>query len=181
MSTHDAKAAILEARARKLSLRGADVRRNPWADVVLVEAGSSIFGIASSDLRAVVAATPITPLPGLPPFMLGVASVRGDLLSVIDLTELRGKGRVGHASLFAVVESGTRALAISVSSLLGFRTIDASEIETSLSDGQGEDGFTKAVTRDLVIVIDVPRLIQSGRLLVGARDESLAKSGEAGE
>ena len=179
MSTPQAKAAILEERARKLAQRdtGSAVR-SPWAEVVVMEAGSSTFGVPSTELRVVVAATPITPLPGLPPFMLGVAHVRGELLSVIDLTELRGVGRIGHAPLFAVVEVEARALAISVSSVLGFRTIHASELEPSLLHEQGEDSFTKAVTKDLVIVIDVPRLLRSDRLIVGASGGSSSASGE---
>ena len=158
---------ILRERAEKLAARATGLSpRRIWERVVLIEIGRDQFGVAATDLRTVVPATTITPLPGLPSFMLGITSIRGELMSVIDPAELRGNGRTGHSELFAVIESEGRAVAIGVERVLGFRDIFEDELQPRLLGRDAEQGFTKAVTKDLVSVLDVARLYSHGRLLV---------------
>ena len=99
--------------------------------------------------------------------MLGVSAVRGELVSVIDLAELRGAGRTGTSAFYALVEHSGRSLALCFNNLLGIRSVFADEIAADLLTPEFVASFTRAVTRDFVRLIDVPRLLQSERLTVG--------------
>jgi purine-binding chemotaxis protein CheW len=165
---HIDKQAILRARAEALAARGTQaVTRNVYERIVLIEAGSERYGLPLTQLREIALATSVTPLPGTPHFMPGVSAVRGEIMSVVDLAELRGHGRTGNAAYFAVVEVSGRVLALWFSNLLQMRDV----FEDELID-VGDDlarSFVRAVTRDRTLILDLPRLVASERMLVGKR------------
>lgn len=168
--THDSrKVAILEERARKLAERNVVAApRTLRTRVVVVEAGRESYGFAVENLREIVKATPITPLPGLPAFIAGIATVRGDLLSVIDLAELHGRGKTGNSDYFALVESSRGAVAMRIESVLGFRDVFEDEIAETLTSVEEATGLVHVVTKDFVSLVDVEPLLASERLLVGS-------------
>ena len=47
-----------------------------------------IYGVSSKTVSEVAASLPITPLPNSPNWLLGLANLRGDIISVIDLRKL---------------------------------------------------------------------------------------------
>jgi purine-binding chemotaxis protein CheW len=166
--TQSDKQAILKARAEALAARGTQtVTRNVYERIVLIEAGSERYGLPLTQLREIALATSVTPLPGLPDFMPGVSAVRGEILSVVDLAELRGHGRTGNATYFAVVEVSGRALALWFRNLLQMRDVYEDEL-IDLGDELART-FVRAVTRDRTHILDVPRLLASERMLVGKR------------
>jgi purine-binding chemotaxis protein CheW len=56
----------------------------------LVRAGSSQFGIFADEIAAIVVWRQLTPLPHAPKAVLGVVSVQGRMLTVLDLASLSG-------------------------------------------------------------------------------------------
>jgi purine-binding chemotaxis protein CheW len=57
------------------------------------------YAIAIDYLKRIVWAGDITPVPGVPPYLLGVVNLRGDIISVVDLGQLLGlKARAASAS-----------------------------------------------------------------------------------
>ena len=56
----------------------------------LVRAGTSQFGVFADQIATIVAWRPPTPLPNAPKAVLGVVSVQGRMLTVIDLASLPG-------------------------------------------------------------------------------------------
>ena len=61
--------------------------------------GQERYAFPSSYVREVFPLTEITPLPGLPPYILGVVNVRGRILSVMDIRRLLDFGNVGLTNL----------------------------------------------------------------------------------
>jgi purine-binding chemotaxis protein CheW len=168
MSHDPQKQALLDERARKLATRQTlAAPRELLERVTVIEAGGESYGLALGQLREIARATPIAPLPGLPSFMLGVTAIRGELVSVIDLAELRGSGRTGNSAFYAVIEDSGRCLALCFSSVLGIRSVFADEIATDLLTHEFVENFTRAVTRDYVRLLDIDRLLHSERLIVG--------------
>lgn len=55
--------------------------------------GGEAFAIQSGLVHEVVRTPPITPLPGAPPFLIGVAAHRGEVVAVVDLARLLGRGQ----------------------------------------------------------------------------------------
>ena len=160
------KQAILRARAEALLARGTETTtRRVYERIVLIEAGSERYGLPLSQLREIALATRVTALPGLPDFMPGVSAVRGEIISVVDLAELRGHGRTGNATYFAVVEVSGRALALWFSNLLQMRDVFEDEL-IEMGDDLAQT-FVRAVTQDRTIILDLKRLMASERILVG--------------
>jgi purine-binding chemotaxis protein CheW len=48
----------------------------------------NVYGINSKSVAEVTGSLPVTPLPGVPEWLSGVANLRGDLISIIDLRKL---------------------------------------------------------------------------------------------
>lgn len=169
MTADPRKARILEDRARKLAERGAAVApRALRLRVVLVEAGRESYGFPVGSLREIVHATPVTQLPGLPAFIPGIASVRGELMSVVDLAELHGRGKTGDSAYFAILESSRGSVAVRIETVIGFRDVFEDEIAETLTTVQEDTGLTHVVTKDFVSLLDVDQLLSSERLIVGA-------------
>lgn len=62
---------------------------NPIGDkYVIFHLDDKIYGINSKNVAEVTGSLPVTPLPGVPEWVSGIASLRGDLISVIDLRKL---------------------------------------------------------------------------------------------
>src|SRR6266478_5210710 len=81
----DKKRKILEARARLLA-REPDVL-SPASQLHVVEfvLAHEKYGVESSYVREVHPLIDLAPLPCTPPFILGIANVRGQVLSVMDI------------------------------------------------------------------------------------------------
>ena len=168
MTDDERKARLLRERARKLADRDEDVApRRVRSRVVVVESGRESYGLPVASVREIVKASPIAPMPGLPAHVPGVAAVRGELVSVVDLGELVGHGRTGTGAFFAVVESPRGTLALRVETVVGIRDVHEDEIAEALGEDSRPDAFVAAYTRDFVGLVDVTSLLADERLVVG--------------
>jgi len=71
----------------------------------------------------------VQPLAGIPPFVLGVAIIRGDPTPVVDVGQLVGVAR-GDPTRFVTMKVADRAVAIAVDSVLGVRSLPAASLLT---------------------------------------------------
>lgn len=62
--------------------------------LLVVEGGSSLFGVDAPLVREIVSARALTRLPGAPPYVRGLLNVRGTLVTVVDLAHLMAVGTV---------------------------------------------------------------------------------------
>jgi chemotaxis signal transduction protein len=147
---------ILERRASRLAGDGLDgVRRTVAVQAAVVSVGTQRIAIPAEDLREIVPLPDVTPLPALPPWLLGITQVRGELLGVVDLASIVGMSGE-RAAMMAIVGGSGGPLGLAVQSVLGFRDIHVDELSKEL--GEGAQRLFRAVTRDLVAVLDVRRL-----------------------
>jgi chemotaxis signal transduction protein len=72
-----------------VNLSEADSANRPGRKVQLVSAGESQFGIFAENISAIVGWREPTPLPYAPKSVLGVVSIEGRMLTVLDLTRLQ--------------------------------------------------------------------------------------------
>jgi purine-binding chemotaxis protein CheW len=117
----------------------------------------------------------LVPLPGTPPFVLGVTSVRGQILSVIDLKkffELPDKG-LTDLNKVIVVRADVMEFGILADAILGTRSIPLAEIQPSLATLTGiRSDYLRGVTKDRLVVLDAARIVSDQRIIV--REESMA-------
>jgi purine-binding chemotaxis protein CheW len=156
---------ILEARAQRLARR--IDRHTPQSEVELVAfaIGGERYAIASPFVRRVVAYAAATPLPGLPPHLLGIVNAGGHLVPVIDLPALLG-------GIGVPPRPGLRSL------MLGSGRVDfavLTEPDTSIlrlsedalgAEQPGHDPVIRCVCADALIVLDGAALLSDPRLFI---------------
>jgi purine-binding chemotaxis protein CheW len=165
MTSDSETKSILDARAAQLAVALVDSGRSSGEfEVAACTVGSEKFGFPVKHLREIVPLPTVTRLPNAPPWMLGIAQVRGTLLSVVDLARLctvRGQSVPRH---LAVVQAAQGPIGFTVDDVLACRSVSSSMLE---SEGQRTDHRALlGVTRDLLVVLDVPKLLASPELLV---------------
>ncbi|WP_437752410.1 chemotaxis protein CheW [Sorangium sp. So ce1389] len=147
---------ILRRRAERLAAaREGEADRRIAAQVALVGVGAHRYGIPVDSLREIVPLPDVTSLPGLPPWLLGIANVRGELLGVVDLATVLG-ATVERASAMAIVAGAGGPLGLAVQSVIGFREVYEDELSAEL--GADPHRPFRAMTRDFVALLDVTRL-----------------------
>jgi purine-binding chemotaxis protein CheW len=164
--------AILQKRARDLAKPPAtedDTVR--MVEIVEFTLGPEHYAFPSSVVREVFHLTEITPLPSLPPFVLGVTNVRGRILSVVDLRRLLEFGEMGLTNLnrAIILSSSGMEIAVLADEVLGVYESDSDKWQKSLPTLVGKrEAYLGGVTKDRVVVIDAEKMLQSKDLLVGA-------------
>lgn len=104
--------------------------REANAAVLSVRLGGMTVGLLASDVREVVRAVAITPLPGAPPIIEGVVNVRGAIVPVVDMRRRFGLAtRAPDADEFLVMlDAGGRAIAMRVDDVDDLVAVGAAEI-----------------------------------------------------
>lgn len=156
-----ARRALLEERARKVAARSHEgERRELLAEVVAVRRGREVWGFPLSSVRE-VRKLKLCTLPGLGGAIQGLVHLRGEAVSVVDLEALTGSpAPATHGQeLLAVLVQGRRgSLGVRVDGVVGRRAVFSDECDGA-ADGDKRHDFVTAVTRDLLAVIDVERLL----------------------
>jgi purine-binding chemotaxis protein CheW len=71
----------------------------------------------------------VEPIAGMPPFVRGVAVIRGVLVPVVDLGALLGTGLSGAVTRFVTLRLDQRQVAVAVDAVLGVQEVDRSRLE----------------------------------------------------
>lgn len=168
-SESDRRERILRERAERLAVAPATVERELVVQVAVVLVGDEQVGVPVRYLREIVRVPPITPLPGLPEGLIGVALVRGEILSVIDLAPWIGAKPSTQRSCLVVLEGPSGPLGALADKSLGFRGVYADELTTDLGvSTSSERSCVSRRTRDLCAILDTGKLLADPRLCVGA-------------
>lgn len=163
---------ILEQRAEKLAqATDTETQREVAETVVVVTAGPETFGLPIRGVREIMRAPKVARLELPKPWLMGIAQVRGEVVSVIDLPRLLGVGTLRTRNpLLALVEGPPGQLGVLFDEVVDVREIYRDEVS---SDTLLRERFaTKPIlgaTRDLVVIIDTGRLFSSDDVVVDLR------------
>jgi purine-binding chemotaxis protein CheW len=168
----DDKKRLLKERARTLAQEDVQVYAGlQYLEVVEFRLAGEVYGIETSYIREVYPLKELVPIPGTPPFFLGITSVRGQILSVIDIKrffDLPDKG-LTELDKVVIVRSGEVELGIRADVVLGMRSIPRGDIQPSLPTLIGvRDKYLRGVTKDAVIILDIQKLLADENLIVQA-------------
>lgn len=126
--------------------------------------GGEHFGVELSGVHEVVDAPLLSHVPEMPPTVLGVAAVRGELITVYDPRPLLTPGGVnapaGAALLFTL---GDRRIALAVDDVIDAIVIDDETVRPA-NGLDGGDRLVRGLVRrgaDLIVVLDVEALAES--------------------
>jgi purine-binding chemotaxis protein CheW len=169
------KHAILQARARALAQKPTqEVISNDLIDVIEFNLGSEIYAIEFAFVRKIYILKDYTPLPGTPNFVLGVMNVRGQIISLVDLSKffnipIKGLGELNKVIIIhnEAMEFGILADAIIGARQISLRAIQALPLTVT---GIGAE-YLKGVTAERVIVIDAERILGDKKIVVDDESE----------
>ena len=161
---------ILKARARALAREPvrADAAQE-FLDIIEFRLASETYGIESAFVREVHPLKDFTPLPGTPPFVLGIVNVRGQIVSVVDLKRffsLPDKG-LGELNKVIIIRDDRMEFGILADAILGTYSIPLEAIQPPLPTVTGIGAeYLKGVTGDRVIILDADRILGDEKIVV---------------
>jgi len=161
---------ILKARAKDLGHESRG-RKEPEETIEVVEflLANEKYGIESNYVREVYPLKELTPLPCTPPFVLGIISVRGQILSVIDIKkffDLPEKG-LGDLNKVIIIHNEKMEFGILADVILGTLSIPLNEVQASLptlTDIRAK--YLKGVAKDRLVILDGEKLLADKKLIV---------------
>lgn len=131
---------------------------------------AAVYGINVFKVAEVIPMPPLTPVPGSHMHVLGLASVRGRMIPVIDLRRAIGGSAVGDAPYLIVTEFNRRIQGFCVTGVRRIVNVDVAEVAPPPQQ-TADDDYLTAVTRvdeRLVQIIDVERVLAD---VIGATSE----------
>lgn len=147
----------------------------PEREVFALRVGGDRFAVETTLVHEIVRMPLVTPLPAMPPFVLGVCAHRGDVLPVVDLSRLLGRGeaRRDGRSRIAIAKVDGYVVAFLVDSVEGLVKLLESSIQpTPLGASQSGAEYLGGVASDdlgSIALLDLHRLVRSahGRVAGG--------------
>jgi len=161
---------ILKARARALAREPKpDGAAQEFLDIIEFRLASETYGIESAFVREVHPLKDFTPLPGTPPFVLGIVNVRGQIVSVVDLKRffsLPDKG-LGELNKVIIIRDDRMEFGILADAILGTYSIPLEAIQPPLPTVTGIGAeYLKGVTEDREIILDAAKILGDEKIVV---------------
>jgi purine-binding chemotaxis protein CheW len=167
--TPDATREILKARARELARLTGEDEDPVTLEVLEFRLSHETYAIEISWIAETYPLRDLTPLPGTPPFVLGIINVRGRILSVIDIRvffDLPLKG-LTNLNKVIILQSGEMEFGILADEIIGTRSIPLAELQTPLPTLTGiREEYLKGVTREQMAILDGLKLLADKNLIV---------------
>lgn len=144
-------------------------------EVLVFEVGSQKYGLPTADVRELVRAVAITPLPGAPAVIEGVVDVRGRVLPVLGV---RARFRLPPKALdlsdhFIVASAGPRGVILRVDRATHLALVDEASVQSPETLGPG-GAYLAGVARledGLVLIQDLTTFLSAAE--AASLDEAL--------
>lgn len=137
--------------------------------IVVFRLGQEEYGLPIDQIKEVVITPTITRMPQTPPFVQGVANIRGNVIALLDLETKFGLQRnndsVHSGNRYTlVIESEEFKMGILVREVPNTLSISSADIESSIfiNDQQSEQAYITGIVKldkRLVIMIDIFKVI----------------------
>lgn len=133
------------------------------ARMCLLSLGGELFAVDLRHVREVFEPEAVTPVPGMPAILVGVANLRGMVMPLADLRPSLGMTLSGEQKYAVVVRHEQRQVGILIDTVPEIRTIRSEDLVSAASRGLEEtrpfvSGLAKIDAR-MSSVMDVPRLL----------------------
>lgn len=140
------------------------MREEARKPLLSVHAGGHHAGIPLASVREIMRPLPITSVAGAPPFVLGLAVIRGVSIAVVDLGALLGEaGERMPFGRFVRLELGARSVALAVQAVTGLVEVTPASLAAMpplLSRAAGKLVETLALEDgELLLVLETARLV----------------------
>jgi purine-binding chemotaxis protein CheW len=168
---------VLEQRAALLArVPSSDQRPQARLELLCFQLGAQRCAIEMRFVNEVQKPLPITRLPGAPAHLLGITSLRGEILPVFDVRELLQAGHAERSEAARVLVLGETSLelCVTVDAVYDIRMLACdSVLEASQSRFGLSGAYLRGVTSDALVVLDAAALLADRQLFVGDADEPI--------
>lgn len=151
----------------------------PEATVQLIvfQLGDEEYGIRIEQVKEVTITPEVVKMPKTPPFIKGIANLRGDIIAIVDLEErfqLRPAGRpVPEVSYTLAVEAPDYTLGLLVREVPRPLTLPVSLIEPApefVQDSGQKEKYLEGIAKlpggaGVIIVLDMPKLLTPAEIM----------------
>ena len=135
---------------------------NRW---VTFKLDNETYGIDVMQIREVLRGTEISPVPGAPPFVLGIINLRGNVVAIVDTRSRFGlpAHKMDDASRILILESGDYVVGFLVDSVHEVVELKSSSIEPAPDTGSAT--ATRFITglcnreEGLLILVDAQKML----------------------
>lgn len=161
-------AAILAERAEQLANENVigeveQVENN--LDLLIFELGQEQYAIHTEYVLEVIPLKQLTRVPGVPNFILGVVSRRGQILSVIDICKFMGLAKDQPSNVLLFLECEGQQIGIAVHKLKEISQIPKDSIQPLQTQLSGEQAhYISGVTQQGLALLSVSELLSSKKL-----------------
>lgn len=163
-------AALLDERARALAAPPKPAQAAELREFVIFRIGKAVYGLEGRYVQTVARLGLVVAVPGLPDAFLGITSLRGLLLPLIDLRIVLDlpRGRPVEANRMLVVGRDSAELGIAVDSIEELASFPLDNLAKPPGDTDpGAASCIHGVTPDRVVLLDASSLLDAPRLRVG--------------
>lgn len=138
--------------------------KSDYMKIVNFVIGDINYGVPVEQVREVRDMQALTPVPGAPPYVLGVTNLRGQIVTIIDFRKRLNlpARKEGEGEKIMIIEVGEQAVGVVVDTVTDVLTIPWKDIErkikvaTTLTDSLLGIG---KIADKLVIILDLAKLI----------------------
>ncbi|MGC4113366.1 MAG: chemotaxis protein CheW [Myxococcales bacterium] len=158
--------ALAQAKAVNASQKIAEI------ELFRIEIAGTAFAVEAGLVQEVVRTPPITPLPGAPPFLVGVASHRGDVVAIVDLARLLGRGetQVRERSRLAIARSEGMVVGLLADEVLGLVKLPSASIQPPPLGTEDKEFISGVITApETMHLLDLRRALATARERASAR------------
>ncbi|MGH7457912.1 MAG: chemotaxis protein CheW [Longimicrobiaceae bacterium] len=134
--------------------------------MVLLSVAGHRFTVGIEEVREVIPARPVTPLPGSEPFVRGLINLRGRLVTVLDLGARLNLPPAGSRPGYRVVvlSRGEQLVGLAADQVLGIVNVDPAELDSpaaALRDLGVDPGYVRGLGREeggIFVALDTDRI-----------------------
>lgn len=136
--------------------------------IVVFKLGQEEYGLHIDDIKEVVITPNITRMPQTPPYIKGVANIRGNVIAIFDLEERFNLTKIdkSHENKYTlVVASDDIKMGLLVNDVPNTVSVNSSDLDESvgiINDAHAEVNYIKGVIKTgerLIILIDIFKVI----------------------
>lgn len=161
---------VLRARAQILAQEPEKVvPASELLEIISFVLGGETYAVESELVREVYPLKDFTPLPGVPPFILGIINVRGTIISIVDLKTFFGfpeKG-LGQLNKVVILQDENMEFGLLADEIFGTESVLLKTIQLRLPTitGIGKE-FLKGIAPGHLIVLDGKKLLNAREMVV---------------
>lgn len=138
---------------------------DPILQWVTFRLAGETYGVNVMQVQEVLRHSEIAPVPGAPPYVLGIINLRGNVVTVIDTRSRFGltPGEITDNTRIVIIEADQHVIGILVDSVAEVVYLRQSEVETAPNVGNEESAkFIQGVCHkndELLILIELNKLL----------------------